>query len=276
MFSVKIDVSKIKLGLATSALLFAGCSDDGAPEQVPLGKVEMNLVGQAPSGNSYRLRDGIVWVDGPDTSVFFDTESDPDQSSLSATVPPGYYTSNLWPGWYLEHLEPDGTSEAVEATMLSPNPDSFNVFSDQNTQVAFRFRVNGEEIVLDDGSFEIVLDVEEEGSGPLSNCPYTEFGAQRECGWSLAPGFQGAVCSAGEEVSVGCGCDGGTCGGDPMIRVCEGDEACSADVALAVGDQECGSCPQANFICPPSGAYTVLIASWMSSEGYTCQPEASP
>jgi len=276
MFSTNIDLSKIKLCLAMSPLLFLGCSSDGAPEQEPLGNVEMNLVGQAPSGNVYRLRYGFVWVDGPEASVFFDTESDPDGVSLSATVPPGDYTSYLEPGWQLERLFPEGTTEFVEADLLSPNPDAFAVVEEESTQVALRFRAGEDEVVIDDGSFEIVLEVEEVPS-PLSDCTYPSGGSYRDCGWDIASGFEAASCTPGEGILVGCGCSGGgTCGGDPMIRVCEGSGACSAASALALVDDACSLCPEAFFTCPDSGVYTVLVGPYSASSAYTCEPVTTP
>lgn len=276
MFTTTIDLSKIKLSLGMSALLFLGCSSDGAPEQEPLGNVEMNLVGQAPSGNVYRLRYGLVWVDGAEASVFFDTESDPDGASLSATVPAGDYTSYLEPGWQLERLFPEGTTEFVEAELLSPNPDEFAVVEDENTQVALRFRAGDDEVVIDDGSFEIVLDVEEVPSA-LVACTYPLAGPYRECGWEVASGFDGANCTPGELILVGCGCaDGGTCSNDPMIRVCEGSGACSAEAALGLVDDACGLCPQTSFTCPETGIYTVLVGPFAASTPFTCEPVTNP
>ncbi|HEU5077521.1 MAG TPA: hypothetical protein VFU02_25185 [Polyangiaceae bacterium] len=276
MFSINIDPSTIKLGLAMSLLLFSGCSGDGTRAQEPVGKVEMNLVGQAPSGNFYRLRSALVYVDGPEASVLFDTESNPDQPSLSATVPAGDYTSFLEPGWHLERLNVEGTAQPVEAELLSPNPDTFAVTEDRNTQVALRFRAGEDEVVINDGSFDIVLDVEE-AQNPLSDCPSPEAGPYRDCGWSMAAGFEGVSCTPGQDVVVGCGCSGGgVCEGDPMIRVCEGSGACSAASSIALVDDACSLCPETFFICPVSGIYTVLVASFSSPSTFACEPVTTP
>lgn len=276
MFSMNIDLSTIKLGLAVSALLFSGCAGDDTRAQEPLGNVEMNLVGQAPSGNVYRLRSGLVYVDGPEANVLFDTEDDPDLPSLSATVPAGDYTSFLEQGWYLERLDVEGTAQPVEAELLSPNPDAFTVAEDLNTQVVLRFRAGEDEVVIDDGSFDIVLDVEEAQS-PLSDCLSGESGSGRDCGWSLAPGFEGASCTPGEDTVIGCGCSGGgVCTGDPMIRVCEGSGACLAASAIAEVDDACGLCPETFFTCPASGTYTVLVASFGAGGWFQCEPVTNP
>lgn len=276
MFSMNINLSQIKLGIVMSALLFSGCADDGTREQEPLGNVEMNLVGQAPSGNLYRLRSALVYVDGPEASVSFNTENDPNLPSLSATVPAGDYTSFLEPGWYLERLYEEGASEPVEAELLSPNPDAFAVAEDQSTQVVLRFRTGEDEVVINDGSFDIVLSVEEVQS-PLSDCPFPDGGIYRDCGWSMAPGFEGASCTAGEYIRVGCGCSGGgACAGDPIIRVCEGSAACMADSAIALVDDACGLCPETRFTCPASGTYSVMVASLWSEGAFVCEPVSTP
>src|SRR5690606_35904781 len=69
---------------------------------------------------------------------------------------------------------------------------------------------------------------------PLSERTQPLGGALRECGWAFAPGLQGVSCTPGELLTVGRGCNpAGSCGGDPMLRVCAGSEACGAQAALA-------------------------------------------
>jgi hypothetical protein len=274
MFSMNTDLCKVTLSLAISALMVSGCSAGDTGEEAA-GRIEMKLVGQAPSGNVYRLSDAIVRVEGLDASIVFDTRTDPNQSSLTATVPAGSYTSLVEPGWQMERLQPDGSAQTVEAELLSPNPNEFTVIEDQNTQVALRFRAGDDVVVIDEGSFDIILDVEEALS-PLSACPFPEVGAGRECDWALAPGFEGASCTPGEELVVGCGCAGGACEGDPMIRVCEGQGACSAASAIALVDDACGLCPQTFFTCPESGMYSVLVAAYGSSSPFVCEPVTNP
>jgi hypothetical protein len=274
MFRMNMDLSKVTLSVVLSSLFVWGCAGDGSPQE-PLGQVEMNLVGQAPSGNIYRLRSALIQVVGAQDSVWFDTESDPDRPLLSASVSAGNYTSFLEPGWHLERLDPEGTAQAVDAQLLSPNPDEFVVAENQNTQVALRFRADDEVIVIADVSFDIFLDVEEAQS-PLSACPAQQAGPGRECGWTMAPGFEGASCVPGEAIVVGCGCAGGTCAGDPMIRVCEGTDACAGTSALALVDDACGVCPETFFTCPDSGVYSVLVASFVSSTAFACEPVTSP
>ena len=109
---------------------------------------------------------------------------------------------------------------------------------------------------------------------PLQTCALPTTGLQRECGWVFADGFEGTSCAPGELLSLSCGCKTpGTCSGDPMLRVCEGSEACGLDTALAAVDDACGLCPQVQFECPPSGVFSLLSASFSSDQPFVCVPE---
>ncbi|WP_437817467.1 lysyl oxidase family protein [Sorangium sp. So ce1078] len=487
-------------------IALVGCVGEEGGKEDQTGQIELSLIGSASSGNTYRLRDGIVMVQGPANTIFFNTEDDPNRFRLSAAVPPGGYFTFLQEGWRLERLNLDTSIEPVEAQLLSPNPLYFDVFANQNTTVALRFRVGADDVVLDQGSFDIVLEVEEEqeptasvlctddsecasgqtcclagfvgtctslesgeacplpdltvsadaaqfslsigrqsfpadscaivegcvggagerrlmsfstetpnvgeadmilgdptlvdgfefsschghyhfegyaryelldttgvvvatghkqafclmdtssvgipgspttpryhcgfqgiqrgwsdvysagldcqwvditgvGAGdyflritinadrtlpesdygnntievpvtipeeiptvpgdPLSPCSSPAGGEWRDCGWSIAPGYEGVACTPGAPITVGCGCPAGSCGSDPMLRVCDGASGCTGVAALASVDDTCGYCPQASFVCPESGVYTVLVAAYNSSSAFTCDVTAS-
>jgi hypothetical protein len=105
---------------------------------------------------------------------------------------------------------------------------------------------------------------------PLSACAFTEFDFFRECGWAFAAGFEASACAPGEIVTVGCGCGTGACVGDPILRVCEGSTACGASAALAMADDTCGRCPQAEFVCPQSGTFSVLVGEFAAGFPFIC------
>jgi hypothetical protein len=93
-------------GAGTAVWLLAvlgavGCAAPGTPAP---GTVTLNLVGQAPSGTVYRLRHAVITVTGPATRIW-NTEDDPDRTSLSDQVPAGDYAASLAPGWNLERIE---------------------------------------------------------------------------------------------------------------------------------------------------------------------------
>ncbi|WP_438028395.1 lysyl oxidase family protein [Sorangium sp. So ce233] len=469
-------------------------------EKEETGQVEMSLVGQAASGTMYRLRDGVVMVQGPQDTLFFNTEDDPNRIRISADVPVGGYFAFLQEGWRLERLNLDSTVEPVQAQLISANPQWFDVYADQRTTVALRFRAGADDVSLDQGSFDIVIEVEEQpaasalcasdsdcaagetcclggfmgtcarlepgatcplpdltvsadvaqfsmsighevfpadscaivegcvGSAgdrrlmrfstetpnvgeadmilgdptlvpgfefsachahyhfngyaryelldatgsvvatghkqafclldsspvgvpgapttpryhcgfqgiqrgwsdvyhasldcqwvditgvaagdyllriainhdrtlpesdydnntvevpvtipedvpttpgdPLAACPaFSGAGPDRDCGWSIAPGFEGVPCTPGAPITVGCGCSTVACVNDPMIRVCDGASGCTQAEALTSVDDTCGRCPQAPFVCPESGVYTVLVGSYDAVSPFTC------
>lgn len=501
--AAKLGRSRAWLGLCFAvALVASACSEEKAKGdglEGPLGRVELELVGQGTQGTLFRLRDAILMIQGPDRTIFFDTEQEPERTTLNAAVPAGSYTTFLQEGWRLERVE-DGKS-LVNSALISPNPDFFDVFEGQLTRVALRFRAGNDVVVTDPGAFEVVIEVEEEvpqstlcssdsdcptsqvcciagflgsclsldpgevcplpdltvsaevaqqsllineeffppdscaieegcvvesgqrrllrfatmtpnigeidltlgdpsltpgfefapchghfhfdgyaryelldltgavvatghkqafclldsvpvglegaptqprfhcgfqglqrgwadiyGEGldcqwvditsvpdgeyvlritinpdavidesdfsnnsaeipvtlapppppdPLAPCTgmEPEGGAGRECGWAFAPGFQGAMCLPGEPIQVACGCVAGeACTGDPMLRVCEGTEACEFGESLASIDDACGLCPIADFVCPPSGLFSVMTTAFDVALAATCNP----
>ncbi len=108
---------------------------------------------------------------------------------------------------------------------------------------------------------------------PDEPCQFPQAGASRDCDWSFAPGFIGLSCTPGELVTIGCGgCSGvGSCSGDPMVRVCEGTEACRLSTTIGLSDDSCSLCPEAQFICPASGQYSTLLAPFSSGSSFTCE-----
>lgn len=501
--AAKLSRSAAWLGVCVAIVLgVSACSEEKSKGEAltgPLGRVELQLVGQGSQGNLFRLRNAILMVQGPENTIFFDTEQDPDRTTLSAVVPAGFYTTFLQEGWRLERVE-DGKS-LVNAALISPNPDFFDVFEGQVTRVALRFRAGNDVVVTDPGAFEVVIEVEEEvaqstlcssdadcpssqvcciagflgsclsldpgevcplpdltvsaevaqasllineeffppdscaieegcvtesgqrrllrfatmtpnigeidltlgdpfvtpgfefapchghfhfngyaryelldlmgavvatghkqafclldsvpvglpgaptqprfhcgfqglqrgwadiyGEGldcqwvditgvpdgeyvlritinpdaviaeadfsnntaeipvtlapplpvdPLSPCTGFEpgGGAGRECGWAFAPGFEATMCSPGESIQLACGCVAGdACTGDPMMRVCDGTEACEFGESLASVDDACGLCPIVDFVCPSSGVFSVMTTSFNPGFPFTCDP----
>jgi hypothetical protein len=134
----------------------AGCA---APREPSLGTVTANLVGQAPSGAVYRLRHAVITVTGPGTTRIWNTEDDPDRTSLSDDVPIGNYSASLAAGWDLERIE-GASATPVTAQLVSDNPVDFLVSPDQRTSVPLRFHVDTDEVDLSQG-YDLVLTVDE-------------------------------------------------------------------------------------------------------------------
>jgi hypothetical protein len=141
-----------------SALLgvMGGCL--GSPED-SLGTVNVNLVGRAPSGATYRLRNAIITVTGAAPAKVWNTEDEPDQTSLSANVATGDYVALLQDGWRLDRVE--GTvATPVWAELTSANPVQFTVSAEQRTVVPLQFRVDAEPVDMAQG-YDIVIAVQD-------------------------------------------------------------------------------------------------------------------
>ncbi len=111
-------------------------------------------------------------------------------------------------------------------------------------------------------------------------CTAGERGPDRSCGWTR----EGVhTCTAGAMVQVGCdaACGVGSCTGDTVLRICEGDRNCGGRFVLAGNDDaSCGApacgraggdcCSNVTFTCPTSGQYTVLTGAYMPGTAAMC------
>jgi hypothetical protein len=145
--------------LLVALLGSVGC----AVEDDRTGTIGLELVGQAPSGTLYRLRDAIITVQGPASTTVWNTEDDPNRTSLSASVAVGDYAVSVQDGWRLERLD-GAMATTVAAQLASDNPVLFAVTPLQRTNVPLQFRVNAEVVDMSQG-YDIVVTVQE--SPPL-------------------------------------------------------------------------------------------------------------
>src|SRR5690606_18579667 len=124
------------------------------------GQLQLQLVTDAESGASYRLRDAVIMVQGPTLTLFFDSNDAPKRQSFVARVPVGQYEAFLQEGWTLERTSGAPLGDVASAALLSSNPLSFGVERDTTTEVAIRFGVNtrGAE---HHGEFALGLEVQE-------------------------------------------------------------------------------------------------------------------
>jgi hypothetical protein len=133
--------------LSAGLAIAAGCASSSDDE---LGTVAIDLVGQAPSGASYQLRNATLVVTGPGYSKTWNTEDDPSRTALVDHVSPGSYSAVLQDGWHLERIV-GSASVAVNAELTSPNPATFSVMSGQITSVTLQFHVDGDTLDLTGG-----------------------------------------------------------------------------------------------------------------------------
>jgi cysteine-rich repeat protein len=186
------------------AALFPACVDSSDNST---GTIDLSLLGQAPSGAVYRLRDATITVQGPTSTKVWSTEDDPNRTSLSASVVTGEYMALLGPGWRLERVEGPSTA-TVPAQLVSPNPTAFTVAALMRTAVPLRFRAFEEEIDMSQG-YDVVLEVEECtqhdvcGDGLDNDCDGAADCTDSDCAMACA-----AVCGDGI-VGNGEQCDDG-------------------------------------------------------------------
>lgn len=192
------------IAAVVGSVLFPACVDSSKDS---LGTVDLKLLGQAPSGTVYRLRDAIITVQGPTSMQVWNTEDDPNRTSLSADVEVGDYSALLSAGWRLERVEGLNT-QTVPAELASANPLPFTVAALARTSVPLRFRAFNEEIDLGQG-YDIVLGVEECtqhdvcGDGLDNDCDGASDCDDTDCTMACA-----AVCGDGV-VGTGEQCDDG-------------------------------------------------------------------
>ena len=168
---------------------------DALPEH---GQLQLNLIGVSNAGNAYRLRQAIIVVQGSSSTTFLNSDEDPDSTRLGASVAVGVYSAFLQEGWFLERLsDSGGTPQPLQATLLSPNPVGFSVAGGQSTLVPLRFSVGNE--TVDVGSFDIVLEVEEQSSQATTCSTDADCGSGQTC---CIGGFLGSC----QVLSVGQAC----------------------------------------------------------------------
>jgi hypothetical protein len=128
------------------------------------------------------------------------------------------------------------------------------------------------ELSFDNNMAEVDVDIKPMVTSPVEACDGLVFGEQRECGWTRA---MSGTCTPGRAMTASCGaeCGGGTRTGDPMLRVCPGNEPCKFS-----GNNSNDDCSNQNnargarvrFNCPASGQFTVLTAPSSTRQQSTC------
>ena len=133
--------------------------------QDDLGQLDLTLVGQAPSGTRYRLRDAEIGLSGPGVQQVLRTEDDPDRTSIRTRVAEGTYVLDLADGWRVERLTSAG-AVTVAAQLVSPDPLPVDVVAGQLTQAVLRFRVDGATVPFGDGDIDVRAEFEESSTEP--------------------------------------------------------------------------------------------------------------
>ncbi|MBN1653098.1 MAG: VCBS repeat-containing protein, partial [Deltaproteobacteria bacterium] len=132
----------------------------GQPSDGRRGQLKMSLVGSSASGKKYRLRNATFDISGA-SQASISTDDNSPAESMSVELVPGNYQVLLQPNWRLEREEQDGSCSPVEAALESDNPQAFIIVAEQTTSVRFRFKVNGDVVIMDKGQVTIGIDIDD-------------------------------------------------------------------------------------------------------------------
>jgi hypothetical protein len=128
------------------------------------------------------------------------------------------------------------------------------------------------ELSYDNNTAQVPVTIPGPPASPVESCVGQVPGLNRECGWRKLGSYP---CTAGQRVEVGCGveCGLGRADGDPMIRVCPGDDAC-AWPGLG-GNDDCTTSldlrgAKVAALCPASGRITVMAGPAYTGDEASC------
>jgi hypothetical protein len=153
----------VMLVLAPASSLTSGCRDASRSDVAGRGTLRLPLGAQGTSGAMYRLRNAELSVSGPFESVLY-SEDHLSAQSIVFDLPAGSYDMELSGAWWLERQTANGFVP-VAATLLSQNPDSFEILSGMVSVLTLSFRVDGDVVQIGPGSVVVQIDVDDSGSG---------------------------------------------------------------------------------------------------------------
>jgi hypothetical protein len=160
--------------MVACAIFPSACSrDDRGAVPAPVaetGTLKMKLQTTSASGKVYRLRQAVLPVTSffTGTGVTLRSEDDPTRAVLEAFLAPGGYQIGLQDGWFIEQVdELLGSATFVNATLLSPQFQFFEIQSNQETFMKFDFEVDGQRVGFGPpGRLIVGIGVQERGSSP--------------------------------------------------------------------------------------------------------------
>lgn len=159
------------LPLFTAVALLGACAAED-----DLGTIDLSLTGRAPSGATYRLREGELLLAGGGTSRTLLTESDPTRTSITTRLPAGAYTLGIATGWHLERVGADGVGRRVTASLVSANPQPLTITAGEVTRTLLLFDVDGQPVPIGDGDLEIGIGVNDVDAGVPDATPPVDAG----------------------------------------------------------------------------------------------------
>jgi hypothetical protein len=158
------------LGLSGVPLATASCGTSSGAHEDSSGSLRMPLTAVSASGRLYRLRNATFDITGTQ-STSLSSETDPAAQDLVANLPTGSYSIQLRDGWRMER-QSDGGFANVAAALTSSSAVMFAINDRQITNVAFRFAVGNDVVVVGNGTLDVGISVEEREAG-VSLCTST-------------------------------------------------------------------------------------------------------
>jgi hypothetical protein len=197
---------------ATIALLLAlsmaagacGSQDTGSPTG-PMGTMQLALTALGSDGATYRLRHGMLSIEGATTSSVDLEDVSGHAPIYRATVNVGTYTVTLAEGWTLQRVEGDRFID-VAAELVSPNPATVDVQPNALSVISIILETVDAEVEFATGDLEVWLAVNH------LDCEHGDF-ITRSCGANLT-GRQFRICDSGwwrDWSECGTHCDRGYC-----------------------------------------------------------------
>lgn len=208
---------------------------------------------------AFCLMDTTPYPDGPDTNLHYTCENQGIQRD--------------WQDVYGSYLD----CQWVDVTDVAPGNYQLRVAV--NTTQTLNERDYSNNVI----TVPVAVTPDDSAADPTLPCPTPREGANRQCGFARGGSF---ACTPGVSLRAGCSaaCAVGSCTGDTVLRVCDGDAPCGPRAALAINDDSaCRSptgredvCSVGRFVCPPSGRFTVLYGGLASDEAVTCNVAVEP
>lgn len=135
------------------AISLTACSSGGDPET---GTVELALEGSA-KGSVFTLVDATFDIEGVEAHTL-DSNASQD-ATLTTELPVGSYTVTLRDGWRLLETT-EGSETEVAATLVSSNPQSFDIGPNALTTVNFAFETGDGAVSFGVGTLGLGIEVQ--------------------------------------------------------------------------------------------------------------------
>lgn len=238
----------IMAGLLSGAFSLTSCSSSsdstGEIESESRGTLSVPLIANS-GGHVYKLQGQLI-VSGP-TYAYLDVGSE--SSVVTTSLPTGNYTAYL-NSWALTRDDGVGNFLPVVATLLSNYGQSFTIFNQANTSIAFEFETNGEVVAVGSGHLGVRAVVSE--TAPICTILGTDCPMASWCAPTRLTG-QPLACIASGTVPAWAACD------SPLD--CEANTSCFDFGAGAVCSPLCRS-PDFDMPCATGGTCTPQGATY--------------